>query len=63
MARSKFSFIYDVFDILIRSYKVCRQYKILFVFYNIVLIMIALALIFAFLALVQTISPFVYPLF
>lgn len=63
MSRSKFSILYEIYDLTVRCYKICRRYKILSVFFDIVLVIILLTVIFAFLSFVQVISPFVYPLF
>lgn len=62
MPRPFYSIIYEVIDLIKKNYTQFKRQKTISAFV-IVLALIFIAVLFAFFSFVQTISPFVYPLF
>ena len=62
MSRPKASIILEVVDLVRMTFNSLKRQKLLPAF-SVAAVVILIAVFFAFLAFVQTISPFVYPLF
>ena len=62
MRRPKASILIEIYDLIKMTFKSFRRQRMLPAF-SIVLVIILIAIFFTFLSFVQTISPFVYPLF
>jgi hypothetical protein len=62
MRRPIYSFAIEVYDLITKSFKSFKKHKMLPAYW-IAFFLILLSIFFIFISYVQTISPFVYPLF
>ena len=62
MPKPRFSIIYEIIDLFRKTFIQFKRQKMLSAF-SIVVVIILITILFTFLSFIQTISPFVYPLF
>lgn len=62
MSKPVFSIVYEIIDLFKKTFTNFKRQKTLSAF-SIVVAIILIAVLFTFLSFIQTISPFVYPLF